>query len=111
MVGVARFELTTPASRRQCSTKLSYTPSACSVIATHRESGQRSQCRAEVAVGKCLERTLGILGFLLGKVCFLEGFGFAYFFGCGSSTLGFGFFFTPVGFGLCNGNLCEVFAF
>ena len=26
MVGVARFELTTPASRRQCSTRLSYTP-------------------------------------------------------------------------------------
>ena len=26
VVGVARFELTTPASRRQCSTKLSYTP-------------------------------------------------------------------------------------
>ena len=26
LVGVARFELTTPASRRQCSTRLSYTP-------------------------------------------------------------------------------------
>ena len=26
MVGMARIELTTPASRRQCSTRLSYTP-------------------------------------------------------------------------------------
>ena len=26
LVGMARFELTTPASRRQCSTRLSYTP-------------------------------------------------------------------------------------
>ncbi len=30
LFGVARFELTTPASRRQCSTKLSYTPKPAS---------------------------------------------------------------------------------
>ncbi len=29
MVGVRRFELPAPASRRQCSTRLSYTPCLC----------------------------------------------------------------------------------
>ena len=32
LVGVARFELTTPASRRQCSTRLSYTPTVAGGI-------------------------------------------------------------------------------
>ncbi len=32
LVGVARFELTTPASRRQCSTRLSYTPTVAGAV-------------------------------------------------------------------------------
>ena len=32
LVGMARIELTTPASRRQCSTRLSYTPTPCYLI-------------------------------------------------------------------------------
>ena len=32
LVGVARFELTTPASRRQCSTRLSYTPTGGEIL-------------------------------------------------------------------------------
>ena len=52
MVGVTGFEPATPASRRQCSTKLSYTPMDASVIASHREAGQLTEGLTEVAGGK-----------------------------------------------------------
>ena len=35
MVGAARFELTTPGSQNQCSTKLSYTPTRAQASITH----------------------------------------------------------------------------
>ena len=44
MVGVARFELTTPASRRQCSTRLSYTPNRGAAYSQFFSRAQRASC-------------------------------------------------------------------
>ena len=51
MVGVTGFEPTTPASRRQCSTRLSYTP-------TQDEENERPFCRYRL-LAKSLADTTG----------------------------------------------------
>ena len=48
MIGVTGFEPATPASRRQCSTKLSYTPSFR--VAYERSIRNRSDLRAQRAI-------------------------------------------------------------
>ena len=49
MVGVGRFELPAPASRRQCSTRLSYTPCSFKLSVSRLVAG-REDCRADRAL-------------------------------------------------------------
>src|SRR6056297_646878 len=67
LVGVRGFEPPAPASRRQCSTKLSYTPTECrgSTAKTRALQGEyrpyagfeRRLCRAEMRRSRCLARS------------------------------------------------------
>ena len=57
MVGVTGFEPATPATRRQCSTRLSYTPTVglnnrMLVTSLRREPRKRSQYVAKAALGQ-----------------------------------------------------------
>ena len=65
LVGVRRFELPAPASRRQCSTRLSYTPNA----RNHTQSDDPAKARQDrrltansaIEISACLYSESGIL--------------------------------------------------